>query len=178
MSEVPHNCPKCGHRMDEHREAEAVGYACWHLTSPCHKSSGEFCGCQYIHTEPPPEPLATFYAVRNEQGQYYRTYSQRGSSAGWVDRLEDARLWTRSGPAKGKITALCNEKPKLPVPELIEFRVTEVHVVDQSVRIVGTREKKRQEETAAQARVQQMLIDQAEYEIKQARTKLKKLRGE
>lgn len=63
---------------------------------------------------------------------YYHTYAQGGRRNGWVKDLTDARLWTTIGPVKGKITALSNERPKDPVPELVEFIVREVNVVDQN----------------------------------------------
>lgn len=50
---------------------------------------------------------------------YYHTYAQGGRRNGWVKDLTDARLWTTIGPVKGKITALSNERPKDPVPELV-----------------------------------------------------------
>lgn len=122
-------------------------------------------------------PLAIFYAVRNDKGEYYRTYAQGGRRSGWVKELTDARLWTTIGPAKGKITALSNERPKEPVPELVEFIVREVNIVDQTQRIADAKVKKARDEAEAAARCKQAELQFAQAEYDRARARLEKLKG-
>lgn len=123
-----------------------------------------------------PAPLATFYMVRNEKGEYYRTYAQSRCS-GWVKDLKDGRLWTSLGPAKGKITNLANSYPKLPVPELVEFVVTEVRVVDQTERVAQAKVKKAEEEAKRNAWIKQERLKDAQAEFDRAQAKLNKLKG-
>lgn len=121
--------------------------------------------------------LATFYAVRNQKGQFYRTYDKNRSS-GWKDKLEDARLWTTLSPARSKVTALANEYPNLPVPELVEFIVREVNVVDQRERVAKTRQKKQEEKARNEEYWKKAAVVEAQKELEAVQAKLKKLRGE
>lgn len=121
-------------------------------------------------------PIATFYAVRNNKGEYYRTYAQGGRRSGWVKELTDARLWTTIGPAKGKITALSNEHPKDPVPELIEFVVREVNVVDQKARVAQAKVKKAREDAERVERQRLYELQYAQSEFDKAKSRLDKLK--
>jgi hypothetical protein len=157
--------------MASHRDAEAVGYACW---EPGNRYG--FCGCAYRHHAAPKPVLATFYMVRNDKGEYYRTYAQGGRRSGWVKELADGRLWTTKGPAQGKITALSNERPNAPVPELIEFVVHEVKVVDQKERVAKARLKRQEEKLKNEAYWKKVAVVEAEKELAEAQRKLEKLR--
>lgn len=120
-------------------------------------------------------PIATFYAVRNVQGEYYRTYAQGGRRSGWVKDLTDARLWTTIGPAKGKITALSNERPKEPVPELVEFVVRELNVVDQSARVAAAKVKKQLEVENRKKAHAEWELQQAQKALTEAQAKINRL---
>jgi hypothetical protein len=122
----------------------------------------------------PDKPLAVFYAIRNEKGQYWRTYDKY-RSPGWKDNLEDAKLWTRIGPAKAKITALSHGKG--PVPELVEFVVREVRVVDQNARIAEFRKKQEAEQVAAAEAYRREALRQAQSDYDRALARLKKVKG-
>ena len=130
-----------------------------------------------VNTDQPEKPvLATFYMVRNDKGEYYRTYAQGGRRSGWVKELSDGRLWTTKGPAQGKITALANERPKEPVPQLVEFVVHEVKVVDQQDRVAKARLKKQEEKLRNEAYWKKVAVVEAEKELAEAQRRLEKLR--
>jgi len=120
-----------------------------------------------------PKVLATFYAVRNHEGKYYRTYDKNRSS-GWKDNLEDAKLWTRIGPARAKITALSHGRG--PVPELVEFVVREVNVVDQTARVAAAKAKREREEAERKAAEKKWRLQEAERELAEAQRRVEKLR--
>ena len=120
-------------------------------------------------------PLATFYAVRNAKGEFYRTYAQGGRGSGWVKELTDARLWTTIGPAKSKITTLSNQNPKDVVPELIEFIVREIKVVNQNARVAEAKVKKQIEiENRKKAHAEREL-QQAQKALVEAQAKINRL---
>lgn len=122
-----------------------------------------------------PKPLATFYAVRHPDGkQYYRTYSKH-HQAGWVDNLEDARLWTREGTARGNITGL--SRPNF-VPDLIVFVVTEVKVVDQKERIAKAQAEKKRRAEEQRAAEKKWRLEEAERRLAAAQRDVEKLRRE
>lgn len=122
-------------------------------------------------------PIATFYAVRNSKGEFYRTYAQGGRRSGWVKELTDARLWTTIGPARGKITALSNEHPRDPVPELVEFVVREINVVDQQARVAEARAKKQLEVENRKKAQAEWELQQAQRDLAAAQAKIDKLKG-
>lgn len=151
-------------------------YACCQENCPCHpndeRSHSESQGVELPTT--PPAPLATFYAVRDpSSGKFYRTYSTHHSS-GWIDKLEDARLWTRAGQAKSKITALSNEGKF--TPELVEFIVTEVKVVDQKERVAQAKVEKARKEAERLAWIKNERLRQAQSEYDKAKDRLEKLK--
>lgn len=123
------------------------------------------------------EPLAVFYAMQNEYGEYYRTNKSGSGGARWVKDLKAARLWTTAGQARSKITTYSNENPKAVVPELVEFIVTEVRVVDQKARVAASREKKAIEQAAARARIEQWHLARAEEAYQRAKRELEKIKG-
>ena len=136
---------------------------------------------------PVPKPVATFYAVRSG-GQYYHSYSRAGST-GWVDKVdkvEDASVWTRRGPAQGMVTRLSalpepprtGPAPRLPVPELVEFVVTEVRVIDQASRVAEAQAKKERELAAQKKACHEREVDKARGELARAAERLKKLQEE
>ena len=162
----------CGHscgRSDNH------GGDCDCYESDCKHSN------RFIKPPVPSvSPLATFYAVRSN-GKYYRTYSRASAAAGWIDKLEDARLWTKQGQAQGKITALSriaktHKGPgHAPIPELVEFIVTEIRVVDQTDRVAKACQA-RVLAARALAQKQRDLLD-AQRDLKRATDHLLRLRS-
>lgn len=130
------------------------------------------------HPAEPKPVLATFYMVRNSQGEFYRTYAQGGRRSGWVKELSDGRLWTTKGPAQGKITALANERPMAAVPELVEFVVHEVRVVDQKERVAKARLKRQEEKLRNEEYWKKAALVEAQKELDAATARLRKLRGQ
>lgn len=114
---------------------------------------------------PKPEPKHVFYAVRNAEGKYYKTYSSSGSGRGWVTELATAKIWSKESMARATVTRLANEKPKAPIPSLVEFHVAETRVIDQVERVAESRAKKVIEEQERKKR-------EAEYHLEQARRRL------
>ena len=121
-----------------------------------------------------PKPLATFYAVRHPDGkQYYRT-RLHNQAAGWKPNLEDARLWTKLGTARSNITAL--SRPGF-VPDLVEFVVTEVRVVDQKERVAKAKAERDRKEAERVAAEKKWRLEQAERELAAAQRRVEKLRS-
>jgi hypothetical protein len=70
-----------------------------------------------------------FYAVAENLNyratRWYQTYAARRTS-GWVDAIEDAKVWTKRGPAQSRCTQLGG------TASLVEFVVSQVNVIDQA----------------------------------------------
>lgn len=70
----------------------------------------------------------TFYAIKNDKGEYYRTYTRHHDN-GWVKDLRQARVWTTRAPALNKITVLSKDKKCKSLPFLVELFVSEINVI-------------------------------------------------
>ena len=111
---------------------ECFNDGCSAITCPC-DCHDEEARDRAVIVQATPMPLAKFYAVRNDKGQYYRTYSRRSSPAGWEDKLEDASVYSRVGPARGLATRLCKRKTIV----VVELVVTQVNVIAREVKKKG-----------------------------------------
>jgi hypothetical protein len=89
--------------MWEHYEEKGHGFKCWERMS---YDNNDFCGCR--HGAPPPLTLEVF-AVRNEKGEFYRSYSVQKRSGAWVKNIADAKVYTKKGPAQGLVTRFKND---------------------------------------------------------------------
>lgn len=112
----------------------------------------------------------TVFAIRLD-GKFYRT-NNRGYPAGWVSKLEDAKLWTKPGPAKAKVTVLAGEGD---VPELVELVVTEFRVVNQDQRVAAARAKREREEAVQEAHRRQQELERAQAELRRAEERVRQL---
>lgn len=111
------------------------------------------------------EPTYMFYAVADSddltKARWYRTYSASYSS-GWVSDLNDAKVWVKRNSAKSKCTNLG------PRARLVEFMVTKVNVVDNSINIKKIVEKKRLEEERRQKREAEEALEKAHADLERA----------
>jgi hypothetical protein len=116
----------------------------------------------------------TLYAVADShdlaKARWYRTYSQSRSS-GWVKDFNDAKIWTKKGPAQGKCTSLG------PSVYLVEFVASRVNVIDQRERLRQLAEKKRLEEERRRHSAAERELAEAERALKAAQDKVNKLKG-
>lgn len=65
------------------------------------------------------------YVVRNSDGQYFRSKGFGGYGKTWVDKLESARLYTKLGQAKSRVTWFAREYPKFPAPSIVSWELDE-----------------------------------------------------
>jgi hypothetical protein len=164
----------CGHscgRQDNHGgECDCYEGACKHSSR------------YKVPVEPPKpaKPLATLYAIRCV-GRFYHTYSRAGGKS-WVDKLEDAKVWTRRGPAQGMITKLSTKvfhKGPGPAPalELVELIVTDVRVIDQAARLAEVQAKKERDEAYQRAERSQQELAEAQRNFDRATARLREAEG-
>jgi hypothetical protein len=98
-------------------------------------------------------PGVAMYAVRNKAGDYHRG----GSS--WTPEIQKAKIWSRSGPARSKITFFGNTQryPGYQPPDLVQLVVGQIVVFDEQQRLdaaakaAETREQRREKREAAKA---------------------------
>lgn len=171
-------CPKCNHLMTDHNDNDGhFRYQCYERLS---NENNDFCGC--VHGKPAQEPIL-LYAIRNQQGQWFKPYT-KGSSASWQDDLGFAKIYANESTAAGNITRLVNEAERnrrgggpIPAPELVEFIVTETRVIDQKERLAKAKKKKLEDDARQEAYLKEVELMNAQEEFDKAQVKLFKLRG-
>lgn len=87
--------------MRLHHDEDGRGrtwFKCWERLS---NENNDFCGC--THGRPKPLSL-TVYAVRNANGEFYRSYAVQKRPGAWVENIADAKVYTKRGPAQGQVT--------------------------------------------------------------------------
>lgn len=87
-------------------------------------------------------PLISFYAVRNEQGKYFRSTGYCGYGDTWVDSLNKAKIYSRIGPARGQVTYFANAYPEYEIPEIVELQVTNAIAIKETARVKKAQENK------------------------------------
>lgn len=109
--------------------------------------------------------ILVLYAVRNSKGQYFKAKGYSGGGASWVDDINKARIYGKTGGARGTITWFATNHPSYPTPDLIKLTVTGLEVMDEKERIQKTLDKKIKAEIERDKR-------NASYELKDAQRKL------
>jgi len=75
------------------------------------------------------------YAVRNAEGQWFRSKGYGGYGKTWVDEFRKARVYNAIGPARQQVTFFAKNYPEFGVPDLVELTVTSVTALDESDRV-------------------------------------------
>lgn len=117
-----------------------------------------------------------FYVVRNHQGFFYKTYSNSSTSSGWKKDLAVAKIYSKLSMARATVTRLANRFPKQPVPELVEFHVSEVRVVPQEERVAESRLKKQEEDARRNTLYAERRLKEAESAMQRAQDEAESLR--
>lgn len=87
-----------------------------------------------------------FFAVRNRDGKWLRRKGYGGYGECWVDDLKQARIYNKSGGARGQINWWYKNYPRYGCPDLVIFTASITEVVNEADKI---EKKKIKEEKAA-----------------------------
>lgn len=117
------------------------------------------------------------YAVRNSQGQYFKAKGYNGSGASWVDDINKARIYGRTGGARGTITWFATNHPSYPTPDLIKLTVTGIEVMDEKARVEKAKQKKATEQANRIKRQAEYQLAEAERKLADAQATIKKLKN-
>ena len=86
------------------------------------------------------DPLV-LYVVRNSEGRFFRSKGYRGYRESWVDSINEAKIYDKTGGARGVITFFSKNYPGFATPELIRLTVTDSFVMDEKSRVEKAKEK-------------------------------------
>jgi hypothetical protein len=123
------------------------------------------------------EEKAVFYAVRNSDGQFFRAKGYGGGGSTWVDTIEQAKVYPRIGPARGRVTFFATNYPGYPTPKIVKLVVTRVEEIDESERVRKSQERKEKRKMEAELRHREYELRLAEREVRDAQAKLDRLKN-
>ena len=116
-------------------------------------------------------------AVRNNKGQYFRAKGYGGGGNTWVDDINKAKIYGKTGGARGTITWFANNYPNYPTPDLIKLTVTGIEVMDEKGRVEKAKQKKAEQEANRKKAQAERDLKNAEEELARATERVKQLKG-
>lgn len=119
--------------------------------------------------------LLSFYAVRNRDGLWFRRKGYGGYGESWVKDLKLARFYGKPGSARGQITFWSKNYPQFGVPELVELKVTDMVVVDESSKVLKRIEAHKVKEAKRQLRQLELDKENAKRRFQDAKKEIERL---
>lgn len=112
----------------------------------------------------------TMYAVINSQGQYFKSHNINtiGVVGTWVNDINNARVYTRTGGARTVITYFANNYPNVSLPKLLKLTLSNVEVIDETDRIQKALDKKAKAKLIRDISREKRRIEEIDREIKEA----------
>lgn len=120
----------------------------------------------------------TLYAVRNREGRWFRSKGARGYGETWTPDVDKAKLYTKIGQARGRVSFFANKWPEFGVPDVVEFTATETRALPEADRVAKVTTKKAERDAARAVRQRQADVERAVRDKQDAEARLAKLRGE
>jgi len=112
-----------------------------------------------------------FFAVRNQEGQWFHRKGYSGYGETWVEDVLQARIYNKIGPARAQVTFFAKNYPSFGIPDIVAFKVTESYVMDEADRV-----KKKME--AEERKKKKREVQQAERRAALAKIELEKAQKE
>lgn len=115
------------------------------------------------------------YAVRNQDGKWFRSKGFGGYGSCWVDDILKAKIYPKIGGARGRVTWWANHFPQYGVPELVELQITNAIVTDESERVKKTQEKEEKRKANYDVRIRKRAKADAQRLLVEAQSRLDRL---
>lgn len=117
------------------------------------------------------------YAVRNKEGKYFRAKGISGYGESWVDDLNKAKIYTKLGQARSRVTYYSNNFPKYGFPDIIKLVVGEIVVISEEARVNKAIEKKKKAKIEQDKRAAKWRLEAAERDLARAQNALNSLKN-
>ena len=76
-----------------------------------------------------------FYAVRSQDGKWFRSKGYGGVGESWVEDITKAKIYSKPGPAKSQVTFWAKNYPEFGVPYLVRITTGVCEYLDQTERV-------------------------------------------
>lgn len=118
-----------------------------------------------------------FYLVQNQDGHFFRAKGRDGGGLSWVPEATDARIYTKIGQARSRVTFFSKHYPKYGIPRIIEIEVGQGIVLVEEVRVkkaIAKKEKAELDQKQKDLLAQQQRLNQKQKDLDSERAKLLK----
>ena len=117
------------------------------------------------------------YIVQNREGKFFRAKGYGGYGDTWVTDINKAKVYTKIGQARSRVTWFNNNYPEFGVPLLVKLTVGGHEVIDETERVMKAFKKKGEEKAVREKNQRLADYKLAERDFKLAEERLKKLRS-
>jgi hypothetical protein len=116
------------------------------------------------------------FVVRNSSGQYFHNVGYGGYGKTWVDSLQKAKIYTKIGQARSRVTWFTKKYSNYPMPVIIKIIANEAIVLDESERVKKAIASKERAEARRKKAESEWKLKRAEEKLKEAVEEIKKLK--
>lgn len=118
----------------------------------------------------------TLYAIRNNNGEWFRSKGRSGSVKTWNADIKNAKFYSNLSQARARVTYFANAFRVTP-PEIVELRASVVNIINEANRLEAIKLKKQLEvETRKKADAVRELAD-AQRSLEEAQKKIDMLKN-
>jgi len=82
------------------------------------------------------------YAVKSKDGKWFRAKGFGGYGDSWVDSLDNAKLYTKIGQARSRVTFWATNFPEYGIPDIVMIKAIATAVLDEDDRVKKILKKK------------------------------------
>lgn len=115
----------------------------------------------------------TLYAIRNKDGKWFKEKGRKGSALSWTDSIQKAKLFSKMGQAKSKVSFFVNKYPELGEPEIVELYVSMSKVIFESHKVGRVHNKRAESQAEYAKKLAEIKLDMAEKALEEVTEKLK-----
>ena len=131
-----------------------------------------------VNPTPMTSEILELFAVRNQEGKWFRSKGYGGYGDSWVVEVKKAKLYGKIAQARSRVTFWATMYPEYGVPEVIRFVVTRDEVVvGEAERVQKIIEKRRKKDEEHEVHRKQQQLENAEQELIRAEEKLVQVRA-
>jgi hypothetical protein len=112
------------------------------------------------------------YLVRHPDGRFFKHRSRAWSKTnGWVEQIDDAKIFIKLGTARSNVTWYANESGK--IADIVEFDLVMSKVINEEERVQNARLNKYERELSRRKEQYQKELDRATKNYHKALEELK-----
>lgn len=118
-----------------------------------------------------------FYIVQNRDGLFFRAKGMNGSGESWIADPMKAKVYSKIGPARAKVTFFANKHPSFGVPKILKLEIGKVTVMEEKERVEKSVKKIKDDKKKREKELAEWELEMAEINLKQTQELINAMRG-